>query len=96
MPVKNYYDFKTLDGIYLECSVTDGKETIETFTIDSLHTEPGVEEILMIPHSAAEWKDNRDYYLNISVREKKETAWAPAGMSWDIISSRCLRRRRSA
>ena len=77
--VKNYYDFKTLDGIYLECAVTDGKETLETFTIDSLHTEPGVEEILTIPHSAVEWKDNRDYYLNISVREKKETAWAPAG-----------------
>ena len=59
--------------------MTDGKETLETFTIDSLHTEPGVEEILTIPHSAVEWKDNRDYYLNISVREKKETAWAPAG-----------------
>lgn len=77
--VKNYYDFKTLEGIRLDCTVTDGTDTLAQFTVDGLNTEPGKEEIVTIPHTSLDLKDNRDYYLNICVKEKEATSYAPAG-----------------
>lgn len=77
--VKNYYDFKTLEGIRLDCTVTDGTDTLAQFTVDGLSTEPGKEEIVTIPHTSLDLKDNRDYYLNICVKEKEATSYAPAG-----------------
>lgn len=77
--VRNYYDFKTLEGISLDCTVTDGKKALTSFVIDSLDVKPGEEKVMMIPHGTIDLEENRDYYLNIRVREKMATSYAPAG-----------------
>lgn len=77
--VRNYYDFKDLSGISLSCAVTDGQKEISSFVIDTLSAKAGEEELLVISYDAFEPEENKDYYLNVRVLEKKETPYAPAG-----------------
>ena len=75
----NWFDFRDLSGISLECTVTDGKENISSWKIDSLMTRPGGEELLQIPCRVEKPEANTDYYLNIRVVEKEAVAYAAAG-----------------
>ena len=77
--VKNWYDFKTLSGVALSCTVTDGKTAVSSFTIDNLSAAPGEEELVLLPCTVENPEGNADYYLNIRVVEKESTSYAPAG-----------------
>ena len=77
--VRNYYDFRSLEGIALRCEVTDGKNIRSTFVLDDLETGAGEEELVVIPYGHVEPEENKDFYLNIHVTEKNASSYAPAG-----------------
>lgn len=77
--LKNYYDFRSLEGLYLEWWIQTEDEIIQKGTAGGLTAKPGETETVLIPYQAFEPKENRLYYLNISVREKEETPYAQKG-----------------
>ena len=77
--VKNYYDFRTLEGIELRCTVTDGSRELKSFVMSGLTTKPGEEEWIVIDHGSVEPEENRDYYLNVRVVEKEASVYAETG-----------------
>ena len=83
--VKNYFDFRSLAGIALECAVTDGKQEVGHIRIDNLTAGPGGEELIRIPGTVSELKENADYYLNVHVVEKEASAYAAAGHELGIF-----------
>ena len=83
--VKNYFDFRSLAGIALECAVTDGKREVSHIRIDNLTAGPGGEELIRIPGTVSELKENTDYYLNVRVVEKEASSYAAAGHELGIF-----------
>ncbi len=77
--VKNYYDFRSLNCVYLEWWIKGGEKILQKGCIDTLKAMPGEEEILVIPYDPFEPEANTTYYLNLSVREKEETLYADKG-----------------
>lgn len=75
--VRNYYDFKSLSGIALACTVTDGEKDYDSFTIDTLSAKAGEEEYITIPFGTLD--AGKDWYLNVRVLEKEASSYAPAG-----------------
>lgn len=77
--VRNSYDFKSLEGIVLQCEVTDGEKIFQSFAADGLSARAGGEEFALLAHTPIEPEENRDYYLNVRVTEKNASSYAPAG-----------------
>ncbi len=77
LAVKNYYDFKTLDGISLKCEITDGEHVYETVMIHTLSAKAGEEELVSVPYGTR--ITGKDWYLNVHILEKKASAYALAG-----------------
>lgn len=77
--IHNYYDFRDLSGICLHCTVTDGEKELSVFDLDAPDAGPGEEVTVAIPRGTICPEAGKDCYLNISVREKRESAYAPAG-----------------
>ena len=77
--IRNFFDFRNLSEIRLHCCVTDGEREFSAWDIDDLSLAPGEAQLLMIPHGVITPEENRDYYLNIHIQEKKEKPYAPAG-----------------
>ncbi|XCP85239.1 glycoside hydrolase family 2 TIM barrel-domain containing protein [Roseburia hominis] len=77
--LKNYYDFRTLKDLTLYWQIKGNESVIQSGEIDSLSALPGEEERVAIPYEAFEPEANVTYYLEISVREKKKTAYADEG-----------------
>lgn len=77
--LKNYYDFRSLEHLYLEWWMQEGEQVIQQGRIDGLKAEPGETQSVTVPYHPFEPKENRIYYLNLSIREKGETLYAKEG-----------------
>lgn len=77
--LKNYYDFLSLDAIYLKWSVDAENEKIQEGQIENLHALPHETEKAEIPFVPFEPQINTDYYLNIIVCQKEDTIYARKG-----------------
>ena len=77
--VKNTYDFLTLEPFRLEWSLLRNGEVVQQGGETNLVAKPGQTQVLTLPIKVAATAGSREYFLNVSVRLKKETPWAPAG-----------------
>lgn len=77
--LKNYYDFRTLEGLYLKWWIQTEEQIVQEGTLQGLHAQPGEIQTVSIPYCTFEPEENKIYYLNISVREKKASLYAEEG-----------------
>lgn len=77
--LQNYYDFRTLEGLTLDWWIQGGEKIIQNGSIDTLTAKPGETEIVVVPYTPFDPVENITYYLNISIKEKKETVYAEKG-----------------
>ena len=77
--VKNYYDFRSLDAVYLDWELCAEGKTVQSGQIRDLTAPAHGEEKVTVPVAAFEPEANTDYYLNLTVRQKEESLYAPAG-----------------
>lgn len=77
--LKNYYSFRSLEGLYLDWQVEGGGQVIQEGMIDGLTAGPGESQAVEIPCEPFEPEANIRYYLNISVREKEAVRYAEKG-----------------
>ena len=77
--LRNYYDFRTLEGLALHWWIQGNESVLQSGEIADLKALPGEEQMIQIPYTAFEPEDNITYYLNISIREKEETSYAREG-----------------
>lgn len=77
--LRNYYDFRTLEGLTLHWWIQGDETILQSGEITELEALPGEEQRILIPYTAFEPEDNMTYYLHISIREKAETSYAREG-----------------
>ena len=77
--LKNYYTFRSLEGLYLAWQVEGGGRVIREGKIEDLYAEPGESQRVVIPYEEFEPEANVSYYLNLSVREKEAVPYAEKG-----------------
>ncbi len=77
--LKNYYTFRSLEGLYLLWQVEGGGKVIREGVIETLKAEPKESQRLVIPYEEFEPEANVSYYLNLSVREKEAVPYAGKG-----------------
>ena len=77
--LKNYYNFRSMEMLYLDWQIEGGGQVIQSGRIDGLHAAPGESQRVTIPYAPFAPTANTTYYLNISVREKEATPYADAG-----------------
>ncbi len=77
--LKNYYDFRSLKGLYLLWQVEGAGHVIQEGVIEELCAEPGESQRFAIPYEEFEPAANTSYYLNLSVREKDAVPYAEKG-----------------
>ena len=79
--VKNTYDFQTLEPFRLEWTLLRNGEIVQQGGETNLVAKPGQTQVLTLPIKFPEVPANgpNEYFLNVSVRLKKETPWATAG-----------------
>jgi evolved beta-galactosidase subunit alpha len=76
--LKNYYNFRSMDGLYLNWEIEGGGSSIQTGRIDALDAKPGEAQTVTIPYEEFTPKANTHYYLNLSIREKEAVSYAKA------------------
>lgn len=74
--VKNFYNFLDLCHIELHFEITDGENVLEQGIVDKLSCKPQEEERIVIPYQNIEQEPNTDYYINIFVKDKRDTLYA--------------------
>ncbi|NIJ55551.1 glycoside hydrolase family 2 TIM barrel-domain containing protein [Dyadobacter arcticus] len=88
--VHNQSDFQTLSAYELFWSIQEnGKVVGKTGTIGNLNAVAGQKEQLTIPYELpATQKPHAEYFLNLSLRLKEATTWAPKGheVAWHQVS----------
>ena len=79
--VRNTYDFLTLEPFRLEWSLLRDGEVVQQGGENNLVAKPGQTQVLTLPVKFPETPTSGpgEYFLNVSVRLKKETAWASVG-----------------
>ncbi|WP_195367882.1 glycoside hydrolase family 2 TIM barrel-domain containing protein [Coprococcus comes] len=77
--IRNYYDFLNLDTTTLYWEVKAEDQTIQDGTVEGLSVAPHEGKIIALPITAFELQENTDYYLNLTVCQKEERNYAPAG-----------------
>ena len=77
--IRNYYDFLNLDTTTLYWEVKAEDQTIQDGTVEGLSVVPHEGKIITLPITAFELQENTDYYLNLTVCQKEERNYAPAG-----------------
>jgi len=77
--IRNYYDFLNLDTTTLYWEVKAEDQTIQDGTVEGLSVAPHEGKIITLPITAFELQENTDYYLNLTVCQKEERNYAPAG-----------------
>ena len=77
--IRNYYDFLNLDTTTLYWEVKAEDQMIQDGTVEGLSVAPHEGKIITLPITAFELQENTDYYLNLTVCQKKERNYAPAG-----------------
>ena len=79
LQIRNYYDFLNLDTTTLYWEVKAEDQTIQDGTVEGLSVAPHEGKIIALPITAYELQENTDYYLNLTVCQKEERNYAPAG-----------------
>ena len=79
LQIRNYYDFLNLDTTTLYWEVKAEDQTIQDGTVEGLSVAPHEGKIITLPITAFELQKNTDYYLNLTVCQKEERNYAPAG-----------------
>ena len=79
LQIRNYYDFLNLDTTTLYWEVKAEDQTIQDGTVEGLSVAPHEGKIITLPITAFELQENTDYYLNLTVCQKEERNYAPAG-----------------
>ena len=79
LQIRNYYDFLNLDTTTLYWEVKAEDQTIQDGTVEGLSVVPHEGKIITLPITAFELQENTDYYLNLTVCQKEERNYAPAG-----------------
>lgn len=77
--IRNYYDFLNLDTTTLYWEVKAEDQMIQDGTVEGLSVAPREGKIIALPITAFELQENTDYYLNLTVCQKEERNYAPAG-----------------
>lgn len=77
--LNNYYDFQALDQVVLRWSLEENGNEIQSGEIADLQAPPHESEQVEIPFKEFKIQKNTDYYLRISICQKYETNYAPAG-----------------
>lgn len=77
--IKNYYDFLDLTSLELHWAVTDETQILQQGVCSDLYCSPGGSVTMSIPWCSFKSDDNAEYYLDLSVREKKDVSYAKAG-----------------
>ena len=77
--IRNYYDFLNLDTVMIHWEVKAEDQTVQEGTIERLSVAPHEGKIITLPLTAFELQANTDYYLNLTVCQKEERSYAPAG-----------------
>ena len=79
LQIRNYYDFLNLDTTTLYWEVKAEDQTIQDGIVEGLLVAPHEGKIITLPITAFELQENTDYYLNLTVCQKEERNYAPAG-----------------
>ena len=79
LQIRNYYDFLNLDTTTLYWEVKAEDQTIQDGIVEGLSVAPHEGKIITLPITAFELQENTDYYLNLTVCQKEERNYAPAG-----------------
>ena len=79
LQIRNYYDFLNLDTTTLYWEVKAEDQTIQDGIVEGLSVAPHEGKIITLPITAFELQENKDYYLNLTVCQKEERNYAPAG-----------------
>lgn len=77
--IRNYYDFLNLDTTTLYWEVKAEDQMIQDGTVEGLSVAPHEGKIIALPITAFELQENTDYYLNLTVCQKEERNYVPAG-----------------
>ncbi len=76
--LKNYYNFRSMEGLYLSWSIEGGGTSIQSGRIDNLYAAPGETQTVTIPYEEFIPEANISYRLNLSIREKEALPYAKA------------------
>lgn len=79
LQIRNYYDFLNLDTTTLYWEVKAEDQTIQDGIVEGLSVAPHEGKIIALPITAFELQENTDYYLNLTVCQKEERNYVPAG-----------------
>lgn len=77
--LRSYYDFLSLEHLYLKWSISYDDQILEEGTLEGLMAAPGDIQRIQIPYTLICPEVNTDYYLNISICYKEASNFAPAG-----------------
>ncbi|CAG5071613.1 Beta-galactosidase [Dyadobacter sp. CECT 9623] len=87
--ISNRFDFQSLNGFDLVWTLQENGKTIgKGGTITNLSIAAGQKQQLNIPYELPSGqKPNAEYFLNLSIRLKDATAWAPKGheIAWHQV-----------
>lgn len=77
--LKNYYDFLSLSHLMLKWEVRSEDALISEGTVETLHAAPHESERICIPIPEFQPEVNTDYYLEVSICQKEDSAFAKSG-----------------
>ena len=77
--VQNRYDFLNLDHLIFDYHIKIEGESIHAGSLRLPKCEPGTQATISLPALRTELPPGKETFLEISVRQKQDTAWAKAG-----------------
>ena len=83
--IENTYDFRSLDFIQAEWQLVTPFEIVKSGVIENLDIPAGDGKIFVLGPFEAPLNSGNDFYLNISLKLKKNEAWAQKGyeLAWE-------------
>lgn len=79
LKLKNYYNFRTMEGLCLNWEIEGGGKALQSGRIDGLKAKPGETQRVTVPYEEFVPEPNTSYYLNLSIQETEDTPYAKAG-----------------
>lgn len=77
--IQNYYDFLDLSTVTLHWEVKAEELTVQEGIVEELSIAPHESKVITLPIVPFELQANTDYYLNLTVCQKEDKIYAPAG-----------------
>ena len=77
--IQNYYDFLDLSTVTLHWEVKAEELTVQEGIVEELPIAPHESKVITLPIVPFELQANTDYYLNLTVCQKEDKIYAPAG-----------------